>query len=175
MGLAADLGYRHRTSNPLHRAVLRAAGTVPGAWVLSRVLRHADAAVGRLTRGRHTAPSLLTGLAVLTLTTTGRRSGRPRTTHLIAAPHGDDLALLGTNFGQQSTPAWVLNLEADPHATVAYRGRTRAVVARLATPAEADEVFEEAATFYVGYRHYRSRVGGRRHVRVFVLEPVHIR
>jgi deazaflavin-dependent oxidoreductase (nitroreductase family) len=48
------------------------------------------------------------------VTTTGRRSGLRRTTHLIAVPYGDTLALLGTNFGQPATPAWALNLEADP-------------------------------------------------------------
>ena len=128
--------------------------------------------VGRVTRGRHSAPGLLTGLAVLDLTTTGRRSGQRRTSHLIATPYDEGLALLGTNFGQESTPAWALNLEADPRATVSYRGTTREVVARPATEAEAEEIFAQAATFYVGYRHYRARIGDRRRIRVFVLEPV---
>ena len=95
-----------------------------GAWVFSRTLRHLDTAVARVSRGRQSAPQLLAGLPVLDLTTTGRRSGQPRTSHLISIPVGDDLALLGTNFGQPATPAWVLNLEADPHASVTYRGRT---------------------------------------------------
>ena len=47
----------------------------------------------------------------------------------------------------------------------------RDVVARPATDAEAEEVFALAATFYVGYRNYRQRVGERRRIRVFVLEP----
>ena len=128
--------------------------------------------IGRLTRGRHSAPGLLTGLAVLDVTTTGRRSGQRRTSHLIATPYDGGLALLGTNFGQESTPAWALNLEADPRATVSYRGTTREVVARPATEAEAEEIFTQASTFYVGYRHYRARIGDRRRIRVFVLEPV---
>ena len=45
------------------------------------------------------------------------------------------------------------------------------MVARPATDAEAEEVFALAATFYVGYRNYRQRVGERRRIRVFVLEP----
>ena len=63
-----------------------------------------------------------TGIPVVDVTTTGRKSGQRRTTHLIAIPYTDTLALIGTNFGQPSTPAWVLNLEADPHARIAYRG-----------------------------------------------------
>jgi deazaflavin-dependent oxidoreductase (nitroreductase family) len=172
MGLASDLDYHHRSGNPLHRATRWFAGTRAGGWVFSRTLRHLDDLVGRVSRGRHSAPGLLAGLAVLDLTTTGRRSGQRRTSHLIATPFGDDLALLGTNFGQQGTPAWALNLEADPRATVSHRGRRREVRARPATEAEAEQVFALAATFYVGYRYYRDRVGASRRIRVFVLEPV---
>ena len=170
MGLATDLDYSHATANPAHRCVRWAAGTRPGGWAFAHSLRHLDDVVARLTRGRHSAPSLLAGLAVLDLTTTGRRSGAPRTSHLIATPYDDTLALLGTNFGQPSTPAWVLNLEADPRATLAYRGRTREVTARAATPAETDVIFSLAGRFYPGYLRYRTRVGGSRRIRAFVLE-----
>ncbi len=174
MGLAAELGYHHADANPVQRALRRLGGTRAGAWVFARSLRHLDDLVGRLSRGRHSAPGLLTGLAVLDVTTTGRRSGLRRTSHLIATPHAGDLALLGTNFGQPGTPAWALNLEADPHARVSYRGVTRDVVARPATAQEAEELFARAAELYVGYRHYRRRVGDRRRIRVFVLEPVSV-
>lgn len=169
--LAADLGYTHSTANPLLRFLRWGAGTRAGAWVFSRTLRHLDDVVGRLSRGRHSAPGLLAGLAVLDVTTTGRRSGRRRTSHLIATPYDGGLALLGTNFGQAATPAWALNLEADPRATVTYHGDSREVVARPATPAEADEVFALASRFYPGYATYRARIGSGRRVRVFVLEP----
>ena len=172
MGLAADLDYDHSTGNPVHRLGRWVGGTRAGGWVFSRSLRHLDDLVGRLSDGRHSAPGLLTGLAVLDLTTTGRRSGQRRTSHLIATPYDGTVALLGTNFGQEGTPAWALNLEADPRATVSYRGTAREVVARPATAAEADEIFDLAARFYVGYRHYRHRIGDRRRIRVFVLDPV---
>jgi deazaflavin-dependent oxidoreductase (nitroreductase family) len=168
--LAAELGYAHSSGNPLHRLVRWGAGTRAGGWVFSRTLRHLDDAVGRLTGGRHSAPGLLAGLAVLDVTTTGRRSGRSRTSHLIATPYAGGLALLGTNFGQAATPAWVHNLEADPRASVTYRGTTRDVVARAATATEAAEVFELAGRFYPGYAHYRRRVGESRRIRVLVLE-----
>lgn len=171
MGLAEDLGYTHATPNRMQRLLRWSAGTRAGARLLSPTLRRADAAIGRLTGGRRSAPGLFTGIAVLTVTTTGRRSGAPRTSHLIATPHRDTLALIGTNFGQPSTPAWVLNLEADPRAVVTHRGCTREVVARPATDEEADEVFACAASFYAGYDRYRQRIGARRRVRVFVLDP----
>lgn len=170
MGLADDLDYHHAVANPAQQTLRWFAGTRPGGWVFSRTLRHADELIGRVTRGRHTAPSLLTGIAVLTLTTTGRTSGAPRHNPLIATPHHDALALLGTNFGQEATPAWALNLEADPRATVTHRGVSRKVVARPAAPEEVEEIFAEAATFYVGYRNYRQRIGSSRRIRVFILD-----
>lgn len=170
MGVAADLGYAFRRPNAVQRAVQALGASRAGAWVFSRTLRHLDDVVERVSGGRLSAPGLLAGLPVLEVTTTGRRSGRQRTSHLIAVPFGETLALLGTNFGQASTPAWALNLETEPHASVAYRDRSRAVVARAATPAEAEQVMRTAEGLYVGYRKYRERITGRR-VRIFVLEP----
>ena len=43
-------------------------------------------------------PGLFTPLPVVDVTTTGRRSGLRRTSHLIPIPTSDTLALLGTNF-----------------------------------------------------------------------------
>lgn len=170
MGLADELGYSHATANPLHRAVRWGAGTRVGGWVFSRVLRHLDDVVGRVSNGRRSAPGLLAGLAVLDVTTTGRTSGRRRTSHLIATPYDGTLALLGTNFGQPATPAWALNLEADPRAVVTYRNVSREVTARPATPTEVEEIFELAGRFYPGYLSYRRRVGATRRIRAFVLE-----
>jgi deazaflavin-dependent oxidoreductase (nitroreductase family) len=129
-----------------------------------------DKALARVNKGRTSLPEMLAGLPALVLTTTGRRSGQPRETHLIAVPIGDTLALLGTNFGQAGTPAWVLNLEAEPRARVTYRDVSRDVVARPATDAERAEVLAASAGVYGGYQKYQERITGRR-VRIFVLEP----
>jgi deazaflavin-dependent oxidoreductase (nitroreductase family) len=170
MGLAADLDYRIPRPHPFQRGIQAFASTRPGAWLFSRVLRHLDNAVGRLSAGRTSTPRLLAGIPVLDLTTTGRRSGLRRTSHLIAVPFEGHLALLGTNFGQPATPAWVLNLEADPHATATYRGRSTEVVARAATADEHAAILAGSATVYGGYLKYQQRITHRR-LRIFVLEP----
>lgn len=169
MGLSTDLGYRHHSPNAFQRVIQGVASSRPGAWLFSKLLRHLDEVVLRLTRGRHTVPGLLAGLPVLDLTTTGRKSGQPRTSHLISIPVGDDLALLGTNFGQPKTPAWVLNLEAEPRASVTHNQRTATVVARPASVDEVREVMERSRAIYGGYEKYQQRISGRR-VRIFVLE-----
>lgn len=76
--------------------------------------------------------------------------------HLIAIPYGDAPALLGTNFGQQSTPAWALKLEAEPAATLSYRGATLKVVARLASDVEQGEALARSGKPYLGYRKYQA-------------------
>ncbi len=169
MSVAEDLDYRFTPANAVQRGLQALVATRGGAWVFARILPTLDTWVQRLTHHRHTLPGLLVGLPVVDLTTTGRRSGLPRTTHLIAIPHEDTLALLGTNFGQQSTPAWVLNLEAEPTATLSYRGATVQVVARPASDVEQAEVLARSERLYIGYRKYQSRITGRR-LRVFVME-----
>jgi deazaflavin-dependent oxidoreductase (nitroreductase family) len=169
MGLTHDLDYVIRRPNLFQRGIQSFASTRPGAWLFSKVLRHLDDVVVRLSRGRTSAPEVLAGLPVLELTTTGRRSGQRRTTHLIAVPYADTLALLGTNFGQPSTPAWVLNLEADPRASVSHHGSSREVVARPATEDEQQAVLAGSATVYSGYLKYQQRISGRR-LRIFVLD-----
>ncbi len=170
MGVAADLGYRVPPPNPAQRVVQAVVSTRAAGWYFARTLPASDRAVARLTGGRTTLSGALGALPTLVLTTTGRRSGRRRDTQLVGIPTGDLLAVVGTNFGQAGTPAWVLNLEAHPRASVAYRGARVEVVAREASPPEREQVLARAREVYVGYPRYLERIAGRR-VRVLVLDP----
>ena len=170
MGLAADLGYTHRPINAFQRLMQSLGATPVGAWFFSKTLQPMDRVCHRLTRGRTSVPQLLAGLPVLFVTTTGRKSGRQRTTPLISVPIHDTLALIGTNFGQSPTPGWVFNLEADPAARVRYRDVELVVSTRPATDGERAAVWKAASTVYPGYDKYQERITGR-DVRIFVLEP----
>jgi deazaflavin-dependent oxidoreductase (nitroreductase family) len=170
MHLQERLGLRYSSPNLLQRGIQWLAGTAPVAWVSQRALHHVDRVLFRLSDGRTTLSTLLAGVPVVLVTTTGRRSGLERTTPLLGIPVGEHVALVGSNFGQSPTPAWVHNLEADPSARVEYRGTTVDVVARAATDDEADLAFERAAAVYPGYASYRERAAHRT-IRVFVLTP----
>jgi deazaflavin-dependent oxidoreductase (nitroreductase family) len=170
VGVAADLGYEHRKPGAVRGGMQRFASTKFGAWAFSKTLQPIDQVVRKLSKGRTSAPQVLAGLPVLFVTTTGRKSREPRTAPLIAVPVGDTLALLGTNFGQTSTPAWVFNLEADPTATATYRDAEVDVRARPATDDERDEVWAASKSIYPGYAKYRERITDRE-IRIFVLEP----
>ncbi len=71
-------------------------------------------------QGSAVGPGLLAGLPVIMLTTTGAKSGLPRPMPLVGIPMGDDVAVIGSNYGQERTPGWVHNLLANPAATVDY-------------------------------------------------------
>lgn len=54
----------------------------------------------------------------LLLTTTGRKSGLPRTLPLTYFRPGGELVLVASNWGSDQPPAWYLNIVAQPHVRV---------------------------------------------------------
>lgn len=168
MGLIDELGYLLPRQTRFQRMVGAFAATRAGAWLLSRIHEPVDRAWRRLSGGSY-ATNVLAGLPVVELTTTGARSGVPRTVTLIPVPFKGDLALLGTNYGRRNTPGWVHNLQSEPRAGLTHRTRVVDVVARPADETETDQVFEIGAGMYAGYARYRSRAA-HRDSRVFVLE-----
>ena len=173
VGLIDRLDYRVTEANSLQRLVWKVSSSRPGAWLFAKTLHHVDRLVLRLSRERVTVPGLLAGLPVITLATTGARTGRRREIPLVGVPAGDQLdqlAVIGTRFGQPRTPAWYFNLRAEPRAEVGYRGRTVPVVAREAEGDEREAVWARGCEIYAGYQAYARRIDHRQ-IHVMVLEP----
>lgn len=126
----------------LRRAAIRAMGRSHGALY-------------RLTRGR--VLGRVAGMPVLLLTTTGRRSGRARTTPLTYFEVGDDLVVVASNGGEDSAPAWWLNLRDRPQATVTRGTRTQPVTARRATDGEHEQLWPLITAAHPGYAAYARR------------------
>ena len=169
MGLIDQLGYRVPEANGFHKLVWKVSSSRPGAWFFSKTLHHMDRVVLRLSGGRVTVPGVLAGLPVITVATTGARTGERREVPLVGVPSGDDIAVIGTRFGQARTPAWYFNLRAEPRAEVGYRGRTVPVVAREADGDERDAVWARGCQIYAGYQAYARRLD-HRPIHVMVLE-----
>jgi deazaflavin-dependent oxidoreductase (nitroreductase family) len=170
VGLAAELGLRPPGRSPIARAARWFAGTRAGARLLAPTMRHVDRWTLRLSGGRTTMSDSVAGVPTLFLTTTGARSGQPRTAQLIAVPAGADLAVIGSNFGRPSQPGWVANLAADPRATVSCRGRSAPVTARELTGPEAEKVWAAGRAIYRGFATYPAMAPDRA-IRVFLLQP----
>jgi len=142
-----------------HRRWFAAAGRRFGAPL--------DRALYRLTRGRLTSTA---GAApVMLLTTTGRRSGRPRTTPVMYVRNGAGFVISSENFGQQRPAAWPLNLIADPRATVRVGSEVMTCRARLLDDAEADVYWPRLVEIWPAHESYLARSGTRH---TFVLEPL---
>src|SRR4051794_40027741 len=157
-------------ADPVRRAVRWFATTGVGDWLFANVLRRLDGPVYRLTSGRHTAASLLSGLPVVHLTTTGARSGRPRTVPVLGVPTPGGLAVFASNFGRSRQPGWYHNLRAHPGATVTVRGQARQVRAVEAAGAVRAEAWHRGLQVFPGWAAYQNRAGGR-DIAVFLLVP----
>jgi deazaflavin-dependent oxidoreductase (nitroreductase family) len=121
-------------------------------------------------RGRLRRSLLLGGgQPVLALTTTGRRSGRERSTVVAYVRAGDGYAVGAVNLGSDRTPAWCLNLLANPDTTIEVNGKRMPVRAREAAGEEADRLWQR---FYDQLPTIRySRRLANRQVPIMVLEP----
>lgn len=131
---------------------------------------HVDRVLLRATSGRTALPTVAAGIPVLTLVSRGARSGMLRSTPLLGIPYGDDLALIGTRFGQPGTPDWYFNLRAHPDAEVTYRDERAAVTAREAEGDEWQAIWDRACRVYSGYAAYATRIHDRP-IHIMVLEP----
>lgn len=97
------------------------------------------------------------GLSILLLTTTGRKSGTPRTTPLCYMTDGDDLVVVASNGGMDWFPDWWLNLMSEPRATVEIGRARRVVVARRASPEERERLWAALTAIAPGYLEYQRR------------------
>lgn len=127
----------------------------------------AHLAVYRLSRGR--LLDTVVGMPVLLLTTTGRRSGKPRTTPLTFLRDGTDLVVIASNGGSDRPPDWFLNLEHDSRATVKIGTERLTVTARTASAAERERLWVEITATYSGYARYQERT--TREIPVLLLNP----
>jgi F420H(2)-dependent quinone reductase len=106
---------------------------------------------------------------VLLLTTTGRKSGLPRTAPVVYLADGEDVVVIGSNAGHSRTPAWSLNLKANPEAEVEIGRKRRKVRARIAEGEERTDLWRRHNEQYSGFDEYESRTD--RDIALFVLEP----
>ncbi len=106
---------------------------------------------------------------VLLLTTTVRKSSERRTVPLLYLRDGRNLVVVGSNGGTATHPAWWLNLEANPEATVRIRDRKLRVWAGRAGREEKERLWSGFVEMYAGYEDYRRRTD--REIPVVVLRP----
>ena len=108
------------------------------------------------------------GATVLILTTTGRHSGRGRSTPLIYGTHGDEYVVVASKGGSPIHPSWYLNLLERPEVRVQVRGERFTARARTATPEEKPELWRLMTSKWPAYDTYQHNT--MREIPVVVLE-----
>ena len=121
----------------------------------------------QLTRGAIGAGSA--GMPILLLTTTGRKTGKPRTTPLHYVTDGENIVLAASNGGRPRHPLWWLNLETGPEAEVQVRHQKRRVKAEKASGEERERLWRLLVTAYPYYEEFQKAT--TRKIPVVVLRP----
>lgn len=161
----------YRDTNPFYKLVRASGGSAPMAWFYARTLHHIDRPVFRMTNGRRTFTSMLTGLPMVMLTTTGAKSGIRRTLPLVGLLDGDRVVVIASNVGQHGNPAWFYNLRKNPECTVVVSGGApRQMYAYEAEGDERDRLWRRGLEIYPGWAGYEKRATDRR-IPVMVLAP----
>jgi len=110
------------------------------------------------------------GMPVVMLTTTGHRTGRPRTVMLTSpVQQGESVVLVASNAGGTAHPAWFVNVRHNPRVEVTMDGRRRAMDARVLSDEERERVWPLVVAAYEGYATYQDRTA--RSIPLVVLDP----
>ena len=113
----------------------------------------------------------IAGMTVVELTTTGRKSGKQRSTMLTSPIHdGDKVALVASYGGDHRHPTWFLNLRDNPDVEIRMLGRHRRMQARVAGDEERGELWPRVTAAYRGYAQYQRNTD--RQIPLVILEPV---
>ena len=137
--------FQLKTMNAIHRGVLKISGGRLG-WRAAR-------------------------MPVVELTTTGRKSGQPRTVMLTSpVQEGSTIVIVASRGGDDHHPAWFLNLRDHPEVEVSTGGESkRTMHARIATPTERAALWPRVTATYKGYANYQTKTD--REIPLVLLEP----
>lgn len=110
-------------------------------------------------------------MPVLELTTVGRKSGEKRSV-MLTTPYvdGDAFAIVASRGGDDTHPAWFLNLRDNPTVEVAYQGgASTEMQARILESDERADVWPKITERYANYAGYQKKTD--REIPVVMLEP----
>jgi deazaflavin-dependent oxidoreductase (nitroreductase family) len=110
------------------------------------------------------------GMPVVILTTTGRKSGKERTTVLTSpVQDGDRVVVVASYGGDDRNPAWLLNLRDNPDVELEMKGKKRSMTAHVADAGEKAELWPQVVSAYRGYAQYQTKT--EREIPLVILEP----
>jgi deazaflavin-dependent oxidoreductase (nitroreductase family) len=111
------------------------------------------------------------GMPVLELTTIGRKSGQPRSVMLTSPIRdGEAIVIVASAGGNDTHPAWLLNVRDNPDVEVVYKGEAKKKMkARVATADERARLWPEITSKYKNYGDYQKK--SSREIPLVLLTP----
>ncbi len=116
----------------------------------SKVIEEFRANQGRVGGGFEGAPMLI-------LTTTGAKSGQPRTNPLVYLADGDRLVIFASKAGAPTNPDWFHNLVAHPRVSVEVGGESFEADATVAEGEERDRLYANQVAVMPGFADYQAQ------------------
>lgn len=116
---------------------------------------------GRVIMSAGMVPSLM-------LSVRGAKSGQLRQTPLATVPLDDSWYIVGSNFGRETHPVWTVNLQANPDASISFKGKNYDVMATLLSEEDKQAVWPQLTAIWPNYDVYVER--SQRDLRVFRLD-----
>lgn len=133
-------------------------------WWVKHVASRLDPLIFKATNGRFTSMGP-PAMPMLTMTTRGRRSGRPHAVHLACVERDGDYLVVASAMGQQKHPAWRYNLEANPEVEIQMPGERFTARAHPLSDAEKEAVWDDVRRTIPQLGVYEKRTD--RNIRVF--------
>ena len=107
---------------------------------------------------------------LILLTTTGAKSGLPRTTPLNYSPDGDRIVVIASKAASPTHPDWYHNLVAHPEAVIEIGAEKFAVRSQIAEGQERERLFDAQAALMPFFAEYQQRT--TRQIPVIIFERV---
>ncbi len=114
------------------------------------------------------------GMPVIELTTTGRRSGQPRAT-MLTSPYqeGSTIVIVASRGGDDHHPAWYLNLKDHPEVTVSVGGKPpQRMRAEIADPEDRARLWPLITAEHSNYAGYQRKT--KREIPLVLLRPIDV-
>jgi deazaflavin-dependent oxidoreductase (nitroreductase family) len=110
----------------------------------------------RATRGTPDGPYAKRPIVVLT--TTGAKTGQPRTTPVMYVRDGERVLVVASNAGAPSHPAWFRNLAAHPQVTVEIGAETYPAQAVVLEGADRQQLWEKITSQYPFFSEHQAKI-----------------
>ena len=112
----------------------------------------------------------MAGLNVLLLTSTGRKTGKSRTSPLGYFKQDGNFVIIASNGGANQNPAWFYNVQSNPQVTIQTGREHLAAKAEVVDAEKRKQLWTELVKMAPGYDQYTKRT--KREIPLVILKPV---